>query len=73
MKVSLRWEFLERCEYTNCSSERDRTLPAGPLELVVKEPPGRDRNWLNDSPEIVVEETKFTKLRHFYLEIKPRA
>jgi hypothetical protein len=64
--------ILERCEYTNCSSERDKTSPAGPLELVVKEPPGRDGNWLTGPPEIVVEETEFTKLRLFYREIKPR-
>ena len=62
--------ILERCEYTNCSSERDRTSPTGPLELVVKEPPGRDRNWFNGPPEIAVEEKKFTKLRRFCLEIK---
>jgi hypothetical protein len=71
--VSFALGIFERCEYTNCSSERDGTSPAGPLELVVKEPPGRDRNWLTGLPEIVVDETKFAKFRHFYLEIKPRA
>jgi hypothetical protein len=42
----------------SCSSERDRTSPVGPLEPVVKELPGRDKNWLTGPSKSVDEEIK---------------
>jgi len=62
VKVSLSWEF------RNVVSTRTVAQNVTGLRLQVhlnwslKKPPGRDRNWLTGLPEIVVEETKFTKL-----------